>query len=1089
MSSYKKFVAGAATATLVASAIAPVAAAADSKDFTDVNDRYKDAVDYVVSKGVNGLSETQFGVQQNIKRVDAAVFIAKALELDGANSPDSGFTDVPARAAKSVNALKEAKLINGKTATKFGAEDNLTRGEVSLILQKAYDLKGNANNVKFTDVSNRYLGAVAGMLDAKVTSGISETKFGTENPVKRGDLAIWLYKLKDHDTNIDGGNGGETGASGITNVKSINDTKIEVTFGKAIDKAVAREIEKEVERFIGFNGGQTIRTPQDDLDFKVTYVTFTDDYKKAELTLSESPKEDINYTIALMDGEDNTVADQVYKSKPTVLKESAGQPSVSVDNKQEKLVLDFKTKMKDSAKDLGKFEIVDEYGQKIKDADGNTIETLEDILADGSEADWVDSTAKSKVEFKLKPGSLEAGKTYKVKVGKGIVTDKGDELSDKRGTITVKTPSVNDSRPVAKIVRLNKDSIKITFDRDLSEDDADINLNSRLLKVKTATGKDFDVDFDNIEVEGKTVTIPALSGKEFDVKSSYTVSVPENAFANDMFRNALSKEVKNVKAKAQANIAVSSMKAAFERQVDNKNIADLLLTFDQGVKVPTESFEITIEEAGKSTTLSIDPADLELDTDDVEGKTLRLKDFTKALKENEGSIKEIKDDKTYTIKVAAGKVTTDSADENKNSKELKTTVKGINVTAPTIDSVEYVSEEKIVVEFKQEISTDLDPEDVTVQGFQIQRAGKFEQIALNDKNYIKVSVSGKKVTITPADKDIKFITGEEADGVEQAVVFKANAVKAKGSDIVADTELTTADLDGEDVTDNAKPVIIGTTVTGDHNIEVTYSENVEFQDNASGADAYNQFSFEGLEYNNYKLSSAAVTGGNKVAIEFEDQDDKYGPVFDLDKSSFPDVKVIYRAHSDYGLQDQAEFNKNKAKSETFKGAGKASDTTTGGGNNGGETNEIDTKPLKDAIAEAEKLNKEDYTPETWTNFDKALAGAKEALKNKEDQESVDKALSELKEAQDKLVKEDEGEKPVTGKDLKVAVETPLAGTTNVILKEENLTKEQLEKIITTEFNGKEYTFEKNEYVDGQIDIQVKEVVTQEQAEKLVINFK
>src|SRR5699024_9782840 len=143
--------------------------------------------------------------------------------LDGANSPDSGFTDVPARAAKSVNALKEAKLINGKSATKFGSEDNLTRGEVSLILQKAYDLKGNANNVKFTDVSNRYLGAVAGMLDAKVTSGISETKFGTENPVKRGDLAIWLYKLKDHDTNIDGGDDGAV-AKGIKSVEAINDT-------------------------------------------------------------------------------------------------------------------------------------------------------------------------------------------------------------------------------------------------------------------------------------------------------------------------------------------------------------------------------------------------------------------------------------------------------------------------------------------------------------------------------------------------------------------------------------------------------------------------------------------------------------------------------------------------------------------------------------------------------------------------------------------------------------------------------------------------------------------------------------------------
>ena len=378
MSSYKKFVAGAATATLVASAIAPVAAAADSKNFTDVNDRYKDAVDYVVSKGVNGLSDTQFGVQQNIKRVDAAVFIAKALELDGANSPDSGFTDVPARAAKSVNALKEAKLINGKSANKFGAEDNLTRGEVSLILQKAYDLKGNANNVKFTDVSNRYLGAVAGMLDAKVTSGISETKFGTENPVKRGDLAIWLYKLKDHETNVDGGDDGAV-AKGIKSVEAINDTTVEVEFTKAIDKDFIREAERNGEYFRVFLQGDSEFS---DDAIKSATITFSNDGKTAQFTLGETIKGDDDntiqsgkkYTVALMDGA-GVAASTVHSYGPVELKGSAAKPDFKVDAIADKIFVKYGEKMKSSALEVENYEVYDEGGQKIGDLEDFVKET------------------------------------------------------------------------------------------------------------------------------------------------------------------------------------------------------------------------------------------------------------------------------------------------------------------------------------------------------------------------------------------------------------------------------------------------------------------------------------------------------------------------------------------------------------------------------------------------------------------------------------------------------------------------------------------------------------------------------------------
>ncbi|MGM9925496.1 MAG: S-layer homology domain-containing protein [Bacillus sp. (in: firmicutes)] len=186
--SYKKLMAMTATATLVAGAVAPLASAAS---FTDVAPKYKEAVDFVVSKGVKGFSETQFGVNENITRADAAVMLAKVLGLDTENAPASGFTDVPARAAKEVNALKAAGITSGKTATQFGAHDLITRGELAVWIQRGFDLIGE-NEVPFTDVAKQYKEAVAALVDNGVTNGISETQFGTYQNAKRGDYAILL---------------------------------------------------------------------------------------------------------------------------------------------------------------------------------------------------------------------------------------------------------------------------------------------------------------------------------------------------------------------------------------------------------------------------------------------------------------------------------------------------------------------------------------------------------------------------------------------------------------------------------------------------------------------------------------------------------------------------------------------------------------------------------------------------------------------------------------------------------------------------------------------------------------------------------
>ena len=149
--SYRKFLVGSIATAVVGSAFAGVVGAASS--YNDVNSKYQAAVDFVVSKGIVGTSDTTFGTYENIKRVDAAVFVAKVLGLNTTSAPAAGFTDVPERAKGAVNALKAAGITSGKSASIFGAQDYITRGELAIWIQKGFGLQAGHEALAFADVS------------------------------------------------------------------------------------------------------------------------------------------------------------------------------------------------------------------------------------------------------------------------------------------------------------------------------------------------------------------------------------------------------------------------------------------------------------------------------------------------------------------------------------------------------------------------------------------------------------------------------------------------------------------------------------------------------------------------------------------------------------------------------------------------------------------------------------------------------------------------------------------------------------------------------------------------------------------------
>jgi len=191
--SYRKFVATAATATLVATAVTP-AFAAENLPFKDVNQNYAKAVGELYSKGiVNGISKTEFGTYKTIKRGDAAVIIARALNLDTKNAPDAGFKDVNSNIKGAVNALVAKGIISGVSKDKFNPDAPLTRGQMAKILVNAFDLSKYAKETPFTDLNSTFKPYVEALYGAGVTSG-KGTTYGTNENITRGDFANLLYK-------------------------------------------------------------------------------------------------------------------------------------------------------------------------------------------------------------------------------------------------------------------------------------------------------------------------------------------------------------------------------------------------------------------------------------------------------------------------------------------------------------------------------------------------------------------------------------------------------------------------------------------------------------------------------------------------------------------------------------------------------------------------------------------------------------------------------------------------------------------------------------------------------------------------------
>lgn len=222
----RKLFATTATAALVASAIVPVASAAQVNDYNSIASYAQEAVQDLVDRGVvQGDANGNFQPRKSVSRAEAATVLSKALGLTTTDA--IYFTDVKSGAwyYDAINAAVNNRVFSGKGDGIFDPNGNLTRGEAAVILVSAFNLTGKAPLAQFADEKSVKEWAKES-LEIAVGNGVVKGDNGrikANDAITKQDFAVMFARAEE---------ASETVATHT--VKAINATTVEVTFAEEV---------------------------------------------------------------------------------------------------------------------------------------------------------------------------------------------------------------------------------------------------------------------------------------------------------------------------------------------------------------------------------------------------------------------------------------------------------------------------------------------------------------------------------------------------------------------------------------------------------------------------------------------------------------------------------------------------------------------------------------------------------------------------------------------------------------------------------------------------------------------------------------
>ncbi|WP_175428339.1 S-layer homology domain-containing protein [Bacillus solimangrovi] len=147
---------------------------------------------------ITGFPDATFRPQDNLTRAQAAIMIARELQLPLADRPNPGFEDIDNShyAYEAVAAVADEGIIQGMSAEQFAPDKPLTRAQMAAILKRAYKLEGTDGKA-FKDVQATHWASkdIKTLSANNITSGYPDGTYGPEKATTRAEFASFLTRV------------------------------------------------------------------------------------------------------------------------------------------------------------------------------------------------------------------------------------------------------------------------------------------------------------------------------------------------------------------------------------------------------------------------------------------------------------------------------------------------------------------------------------------------------------------------------------------------------------------------------------------------------------------------------------------------------------------------------------------------------------------------------------------------------------------------------------------------------------------------------------------------------------------------------
>nr|WP_272508385.1 S-layer homology domain-containing protein [Paenisporosarcina quisquiliarum] len=168
---------------------------ANAEGFTDVKTG-ADKIMYLSNEGIiNGYGDGRFGPNDTVTRAQAALMIARALDLD-TKPRDTDFPDVNITHdfSGAVQSAADLGIIQGSNG-KFNPFATVDRGQMALIIARAFELK-EEEVISFSDISinTKSYSAIRKLLAAGVTEGYTDGTFKPSKKLTRSEFSSLLAR-------------------------------------------------------------------------------------------------------------------------------------------------------------------------------------------------------------------------------------------------------------------------------------------------------------------------------------------------------------------------------------------------------------------------------------------------------------------------------------------------------------------------------------------------------------------------------------------------------------------------------------------------------------------------------------------------------------------------------------------------------------------------------------------------------------------------------------------------------------------------------------------------------------------------------